>query len=459
MKVFGVRCDITPDGSAGSAGSEGPALPEGPTGSEGPALPLFGYEDRVGGYSGIDSRLEANILVLPTEAGRLALVALDTLFASAELDRAVRECLEGFGASEGLETLFVASHTHFAPALDPGKPVLGEMDQGYLEFVAGVVAEGISAAPHQGSPSGAHGDALRIFAGRADCDGGVYRRRRRRSYGFRPPFVRTEIILGPDPSVEIARDLTAWVGLNSENEARFVIWSWPCHPLFQANRQEISADFPGRIRDTIRAHFGNPDLPVLFFPGFCGDIRPNLPMGGHDSEVAEELVDGVEEVVLGVFEELEEVEAAKVFGHRKVRVPLGELLDGLEPAGSGAAPGSASGIAPGSASGIAPGSASGIETTPPRALEIHRLDAGPLGLLLLGAEVCQGYYDLLDFEEDKFSIFSGCVGPVYGYLPTDVQIREGGYESQGFFRLFSLSGRYRGRVQDRILSAVRGLWV
>jgi hypothetical protein len=39
----------------------------------------------------------------------------------------------------------------------------------------------------------------------------------------------------------------------------------------------------------------------------------------------------------------------------------------------------------------------------------------------------------------------GYLGDVFGYLPTDEQILQGGYEVEGFRELFGLSGRFIGR--------------
>ncbi len=37
--------------------------------------------------------------------------------------------------------------------------------------------------------------------------------------------------------------------------------------------REASSEFPGGIRQALRAHIGN-QIPVVFLQGFCGDLRP-----------------------------------------------------------------------------------------------------------------------------------------------------------------------------------------
>jgi hypothetical protein len=54
----------------------------------------------------------------------------------------------------------------------------------------------------------------------------------------------------------------------------------------------------------------------------------------------------------------------------------------------------------------------------------------------------------------------GCVGDVFGYLPVDTMVREGGYEARGFVRRFGLRGKFvpnvTAIVTQRLLQGSKG---
>jgi hypothetical protein len=44
----------------------------------------------------------------------------------------------------------------------------------------------------------------------------------------------------------------------------------------------------------------------------------------------------------------------------------------------------------------------------------------------------------------------GYTGPVFGYLPTDKHVREGGYESEGFIEPFGLRGSFSSGIEELV---------
>ncbi|MEY3532912.1 MAG: hypothetical protein RI979_936 [Pseudomonadota bacterium] len=126
-------------------------------------LPLFGRARRSGAARTIASRLEANVLLFDAPDGPAAIIAIDSLYASQQLEDEVRRqtAARGLSFSQGA-LLFVASHTHNAPSLDPTKPRLGPFDVGYLDFAAARITEALLVArwPRAASTTGWH--ALRM---------------------------------------------------------------------------------------------------------------------------------------------------------------------------------------------------------------------------------------------------------------------------------------------------------
>jgi hypothetical protein len=54
-------------------------------------------------------------------------------------------------------------------------------------------------------------------------------------------------------------------------------------------------------------------------------------------------------------------------------------------------------------------------------------------------------------RDGALRLYAGYLGALYGYLPTPDQIREGGYEVEGFQSLFGLSGHFDA---EKIVPAV-----
>ena len=83
------------------------------------AVQLSGRGWRTAPFIRVASPLEANLILLPTARGYCCVVGLDTLFASASFKSSVLEALPPTTRARIDDLVFVASHTHNAPALDP----------------------------------------------------------------------------------------------------------------------------------------------------------------------------------------------------------------------------------------------------------------------------------------------------------------------------------------------------
>ena len=80
----------------------------------------------------------------------------------------------------------------------------------------------------------------------------------------------------------------------------------------------------------------------------------------------------------------------------------------------------------------------------------------------LSAEVAVEYVELLrKLRAPAHVIPVGCVGDVYGYLPVDAMVPEGGYEVRGFVPRFGLRGHFVSNVtsivEEKLLRAATGI--
>lgn len=389
---------------------------------------LAGYRRRTGVFSRVATPLQAQGVIFFDAAIPIVLVAVDTLFSSKMFETAVQRAL-----GNPVHLLVVASHTHNAPALDPTKPLLGKADATYLNQTACAIASAIKQALERPVTLTSTVQGSRKIAGN------VYRRRQLRTVTLRPPFVvnRTEMVPNPERPIPQEAEI---VLLSGANNVLAAIWTWPCHPVTTPDLQAVHADLPGLVRDGLRAHLDRPDLPVLFLPGFCGDIRPNFTAIG-------------------------DLQGRLRFLHRAACIPrfrrptqedqialadnvVGGLVAALErssPITSDAPP----------ALRETNLTLPGVQSCHTDGIPVRFAQLGGMSLLTIGAEVCAGHRKLLEQLLPSGALMTGCAGHVFGYLPTDAQLPEGGYEVSGHRKGFGLRGQHRPGIDALLQDAAR----
>src|SRR4051794_6593316 len=252
-------------------------------------LPLAGFLRRA--QRGLpceaeDGTLEINAVAFQDGNQAALLIAIDTLIAGPDLATAAAALARD---SFGPETvaLVAASHTHFAPSTDPTRPMLGGMAPAFVAAVHAALRQVIV--------------ELRVAkigpsVGLASCVASANVHRRRRW-----PFPTLlwwvnrridRIVMAPNPKGP--RDPRVRVAvLEAPSGAPIaVIWNYACHPVFYPREQAGTAEFVGYVRSTVRAHFHDPDLPVVFLQGFAGDVCPDIRPCRSFRTIAETLVFG-----------------------------------------------------------------------------------------------------------------------------------------------------------------------
>jgi hypothetical protein len=202
------------------------------------------------------------------------------------------------------------------------------------------------------------------------------------------------------------------------------------------------------VRRALRARFG--EIPCIFAQGFCGDISPNL----RPSTQKQDFRDGLRRAARRVMS-----------GPTFPPTAAGEWTRWSENLAAGvAAIADAAPVKVTSPTELATGSASvalskffrGSAPDKPLTVQIIRLGE-TIELVALSAEATVEWRDIIDqelpVENGRIRLYAGYLGALFGYLPTPVQIRQGGYEVEGFQPLFGLSGHFDA---DAIIPAVMG---
>lgn len=378
------------------------------------------------------SPLEVNASLLrDTQGAAVVLIAFDLLYVGAPL----RDHVLGRLAERGIPAPAVwmaASHTHHAPMTDRSKPGLGSVDDGYLrllyercDFVLARLfdAEAVS---------------VRAEHARVHCESNVNRRRHWpwptwTRDGLRPTGA-TVMAPAPDAPRDTALDQIRFVDL--AGRCRGVWWKYACHPVALQNPSTLSAEYPGVVRQALRSRCGAPDLPVMFLQGFAGDVRPMIPEAVDPRPWVQRLRtgptfgtpteaewtrwwSGIEQRALVPWHDATWQPIAPALRVEAQAVPWSTMLDG--PVGG--------------------------------ALQLQRLALGDSVDLLGGnAEFCSPW--LRWGRPGRTTVHVGYLGDVFGYLPSEQQVREGGYEVHGFMRPFGHNVRWRKGFELQLDAAI-----
>ena len=358
---------------------------------------LFGFGARTEQSSHTLVPLEANVLGFGDGQSAIYLVTVDALYGGG-----IRASFARLAGVPEHQVVVAGSHTHFAPGVDAGLPRLGQSPEGFVDEIAEGLWRGLNAT-----------STVQAAKASYDVDAGpgmfVNRRYPTLGIGVRVPklgrVVRTPNLAGSvDESVRTAT-------LTSEDKLVAVIWGVGCHPVCSPDPQAISACFPGRVRDAIRHHVGDPDLPVLFLQGFSGDVRPASISRRPPRRAA-----GLAQYILG---------GARVF------VP--QTTAKYEAWTAAVSAGALRALRKAEDGPVRPISASVHRSrvqfegwARPIEGSLLKLTSG-LSLMGVNAEVmsCRTS-DLAMLGGQVFPV--GCVDEVIGYWPTDKMLAEGGYE-------------------------------
>lgn len=401
-------------------------------------VPLAGFSGRTGNYSTVNDPLEANVLVIKSDASRVIILSVDLLYASRALRSGILNRLEGLVKDE--ELFLAATHTHFAPSVDDTKPAMGTASSGYVDFAAGRIADLIGGLLQDNCY-----EQARLIYKTQSCDHCVNRRRLCRTKALSPAS-KKRARMQPDFKSPRDKQIRAVSITGSGGNILAFLWNYSCHPVCFPFADRVSADYPGRVRAYLRQRHGAA-LPVIFLQGFSGNLRPPAfkrpPTGsGILRYLAGRVLNGPR---FGPFT-LEEWDgwsnglcrsaASLLPCSTNIEVTCGEVR---------------------SARVSIPLEKLGLEGSAP--LTIHAVNLGEnIKMIGMSAELVYEYAAILEKLFQGVRVIPvGCIDHVFGYLPTSSMLPEGGYEADGFLPWFGLSGLFTKNFQEIVLGELAGL--
>lgn len=214
-----------------------------------------------------DAGLEANLMFISDEIdNRVLLISIDALYVGPLLRRLVESELRGLLKSS--EIFFAASHSHNAPMLDDTKPKLGTPNVTHVTDVA----SRISLAAKDLLVGESTKVSMTVWGYRVRT--AVNRRWRRPIVALRSgvSFLRVQML--PNPIKRLRPKAEVVEFRDSQNALAGLIWIMPCHPTSFPTVNGVTAHYIGHVRKQLRLGEQKRNLPVVFFQGASGDLRP-----------------------------------------------------------------------------------------------------------------------------------------------------------------------------------------
>ena len=400
-------------------------------------LRLAGFANRRDSPEGVDQSLELNALLLSRNKGSdpVVVVSGDLLYFGTEL----RDTAQAWLCEHGLDPsriLLFASHTHNAPSTDHSKPKLGAVDRRFVSYLASVITALIMEARRK-LPVRTHLRHTRVRAAHA-----LHRRRLKWHFERQSPFVWSEAYMGPNPLFRLRDHIDVVLFESVDAEPLGCLWSYACHPSAYPRKGFVHADYVGVVREALRRRLGV-GVPIIFGQGAAGDVRPDTRTNrpsllrrirtfNEEQRFAPFSISawrtwsgGLAQLLTSMLDRSEcwsRLEPSLEFAETTVAVS--ELIDGSVPEGSDL-----------------------------RLVALQLADT--FRLLAMSAEPVAKYRNIFAAGDARAHLVVGCEGAVFGYLPTERMLNEGGYEVNRFFPYFGLHGSFRPGFETKVTQAGR----
>jgi len=232
-------------------------------------VPLINNSRHSGMLRKMYDDLEINVVILEYNGERIAIVTLDLLYVGSVLTQSIRSRICDLYEILPKNILITASHTHFAPSTDPAKPKLGSVNAAYLQKVVKKSDQVIDAVCAQVPVEAG------LAWGQEKVGASIHRRFRWPWSVLKEGKVGWTVLKASNPFGPIDPMVRVLVVTDKNKTPQAILWGYACHPVGFPDHDGLTAEFPGVVRKHLRACFGQ-SVPIVFLQGFCGDLRPRL---------------------------------------------------------------------------------------------------------------------------------------------------------------------------------------
>lgn len=402
-------------------------------------VPLAGFKSRTGNYEDVARRLYLKVWLFGNNAGFgggrehfVALVQADIVWWGPERAAALKSKVADKWGISAERIMLHASHTHSGPQTSQAfSPLIGTMDAAYVAFLEEELLAAFGRAIDNMVP-------VRAEKGTGSCAIGIYRRK----------LVDGKIEMAPNPEGPVDQEVQIIRFTDTDDRVKGVWVHYTCHPT-TTDASRVSSEFPGVAMEMVEAALGG-DAVASYLQGCCADIRPALI---HDGSFFK---GGDEEVA-----ELGSTLGAEVL--RIMGLPMAQLAACPVQASSAVVPLAyrripdlanlhAEDVPDEEAVYWREAAAGKLQRGETEAnLELSRIDiADNLTLLGMNGEISIAYGMYVKQLSEGGALPLAYSNGMIGYVPTAVQLQEGGYEADGSIYYFGLLSQLADDTEARI---------
>jgi hypothetical protein len=207
-------------------------------------IPLAGFAHRSGNFEKVVSPLYAKIFLFD-----------DVLLVTADLIWWGSDLVQDLQKSIGIPSFFHATHNHSGPQTSEGfVPSLGQMDQDYIERLKKQIHQGILKAKE-------NLEEVTVEVGKGLWSEGIHRRK----------IIDGHCEMAPNPEGPNDQSVTVIKFLTGDRTKAMLVHA-TCHPTTMGGNV-VSTEYPGVAMEGLESRF---NVVAGFLQGFCGDIRPAM---------------------------------------------------------------------------------------------------------------------------------------------------------------------------------------
>lgn len=367
------------------------------------------------------TNLECNYLILKSKSKLMLIVSLDLLYVGEDIKSGLKGKLSSNISSDCI--FIFASHTHYAPMTDGNKPKLGTHNPQYVAFLVNKIADKINETVFK---SAIDIESINLKKYESNL---VVGRRAKKLLSLSGKRLKIFGISMSPNVLNQGQTRSHFIEINSSEGIKAVIWHFPCHPTSIPYEGKFDSGYIGQIRNRYRMK-KNIKIPFIFLQGFSGDMRPP-----SNIIKTNRLIEKIRKLIFGswfIDFTHEQYERWLSDIEKEISDSNGSLVDHLQIETKNNKIDSKLIQIPSSELFIS-------KKVEKKCVEFARLTIGQIEIIGVEAEVVSDYQLFLnEINFGKTVIGAGCMGDVFGYLPTQKQIKEGGYESRGFLKFFEL---------------------